>query len=606
MYSIKTLFQKNQKSCNCVAFRLDAVQDYFLSFSQRAVIQKFDEKNVPLTIGVIGGLIGSDSDLITVINKELRDSTLEIASHSWNNSPITIYTKEKQEETIQNTNKVIFDIFGISPKVFIPPENEFDETTIDVLKANNFTHMSSSFNFDTPPFELTNSTFYRFPQVTQTAILDERSNLWVNENRTKIFSDIQSSMNNHGFAVVMMHPPDFSIYDKGIQINEVNHKQIEELSLLIDDILKAGFSIVPISQINLDSKPLEIPETLPTEELVEDSKPSCNCVAFRVDAVQDFWLNNVQIELLKTFEENNVDITVGIIGKFFGDDPLVISQLNSTTQKDTIQIKYANMGWEFIDHTQFGATEQASSIKRTSDKINEIFNTTPKMFIPPIGVYDSNTLIALEQNNIRYLSSNTKDTQNYAQKTTISYLPNTISGVDLFVDDPFLIGTISEKAILRIHSNLAQYGFSIISIQSTDFAKKQDQTFENEIDKEKIENFVNILAAIKENQIEIVTMDQIPEILWSKSLSIPEWIKNNAQWWFDNQINDSDFVSGIEYMIKEKIIEIPQLPESESKMDGVIPTWIRNNAGWWAQGQISDGDFVNGIEYLVKKGIIRV
>jgi len=176
----------------------------------------------------------------------------------------------------------------------------------------------------------------------------------------------------------------------------------------------------------------------------------------------------------------------------------------------------------------------------------------------------------------------------------------------LFVDDPFLKGTISEKAILKIHSNLAQYGFSIISIQSTDFAKKQDQIFENEIDKEKIENFVNILAAIKENQIEIVTMDQIPEILWSKSLSIPEWIKNNAKWWSDNQINDSDFVSGIEYMIKEKIIKIPQLPESESNMDNNIPNWVRNNADWWAQGLISDGDFVNGLEYLVIKGIIRV
>ena len=37
-----------------------------------------------------------------------------------------------------------------------------------------------------------------------------------------------------------------------------------------------------------------------------------------------------------------------------------------------------------------------------------------------------------------------------------------------------------------------------------------------------------------------------------------------------------------------------------------VPTWIKNNAGWWAEGQIDDNSFVQGIEYLVKVGIIKV
>ena len=37
-----------------------------------------------------------------------------------------------------------------------------------------------------------------------------------------------------------------------------------------------------------------------------------------------------------------------------------------------------------------------------------------------------------------------------------------------------------------------------------------------------------------------------------------------------------------------------------------IPAWIKNNAGWWADGQIDDGSFVSGIQYLVKAGIIKV
>ena len=41
-----------------------------------------------------------------------------------------------------------------------------------------------------------------------------------------------------------------------------------------------------------------------------------------------------------------------------------------------------------------------------------------------------------------------------------------------------------------------------------------------------------------------------PVIEELKSQSIPKWIKNNAAWWSEQQIGDSDFVSGIEYLIK--------------------------------------------------------
>ena len=37
-----------------------------------------------------------------------------------------------------------------------------------------------------------------------------------------------------------------------------------------------------------------------------------------------------------------------------------------------------------------------------------------------------------------------------------------------------------------------------------------------------------------------------------------------------------------------------------------VPEWIKNNAGWWADGQIDDNTFVQGIQYLVQKGILHV
>ena len=37
-----------------------------------------------------------------------------------------------------------------------------------------------------------------------------------------------------------------------------------------------------------------------------------------------------------------------------------------------------------------------------------------------------------------------------------------------------------------------------------------------------------------------------------------------------------------------------------------ISPWIKNNARWWANGEINDSDFILSIQHLIKTGIIRI
>ena len=88
---------------------------------------------------------------------------------------------------------------------------------------------------------------------------------------------------------------------------------------------------------------------------------------------------------------------------------------------------------------------------------------------------------------------------------------------------------------------------------------------------------------------------------------IPDWIRNNASWWVGGNIDDKAFVGGIQFLIKEGIIQIPETAKSITPSDSQeIPAWIKNNADWWSQGLISDGDFLKGITFLVENGIITV
>jgi len=93
----------------------------------------------------------------------------------------------------------------------------------------------------------------------------------------------------------------------------------------------------------------------------------------------------------------------------------------------------------------------------------------------------------------------------------------------------------------------------------------------------------------------------------SETTQIPDWVRGNAEWWAQGAIGDSDFVSGIQYLIKEGIMTIPETSQGKTSDDSQeIPSWIKNNADWWAQGLITDDDFVKGIQYLVEQGIISV
>ena len=90
------------------------------------------------------------------------------------------------------------------------------------------------------------------------------------------------------------------------------------------------------------------------------------------------------------------------------------------------------------------------------------------------------------------------------------------------------------------------------------------------------------------------------------SYQIPDWVKNTAGWWATNQIPDSGFVDGIEFLVKEGIIVVSDIQKDPSTPYVGIPEWLKTNAGWWAEDQIDDKTFATGIEYLIRIGLIVV
>ncbi|KFM20649.1 hypothetical protein AAA799D07_00325 [Marine Group I thaumarchaeote SCGC AAA799-D07] len=103
------------------------------------------------------------------------------------------------------------------------------------------------------------------------------------------------------------------------------------------------------------------------------------------------------------------------------------------------------------------------------------------------------------------------------------------------------------------------------------------------------------------------------ESLSTETPPIPDWIKNTAGWWADGKISEDEFLQAIGYLIDNKIILITNIQPRSESIDGVItplqykvPAWIKNNASWWASDQIPDSAFVSGLKWLIENKIMYI
>jgi len=368
---------------------------------------------------------------------------------------------------------------------------------------------------------------------------------------------------------------------------------------IIGDLNK--FSIFKNSEKIIIEKTPEIEEE--TIEIEEEIKiDSCNCVAFRLDDVQDYWLNDVQIQIMETFTEKNTPLTIGIIASAFGNDQKITEFVKQNIEIDGGYLEVATRGIGLTPFTNYDKIEQNENLKESIDLIESDVNVRPKVFIPPGNRFNSDTLEVLEKNNITYISSSLTggDSPPFEFKGEKIYRYPQITTTGKYNPSLNIFEGISRQQIISESiQGINNFGFSVISMSPQEFAIIENSTYVNSVNEEQIDNLIKIIDEFNEKGYKIVPIGKINSNL---IVLLPEWIKNNAGWWSEGQIDDKTFVQGIEYLVQENIITVSE--KSQTATEQNMPEWIKNNAGWWSEGQIDDKTFVQGIEYLVKNGII--
>ncbi len=330
---------------------------------------------------------------------------------------------------------------------------------------------------------------------------------------------------------------------------------------------------------------------------------SCNCVAFRLDDIQDFFLADVQIELIKTFQRNNVDLTIGVIANQIGKDIDLTDFVSSVS--DAPGIGFANHGWNHDDFAQFDTVGQEMLILRSNNKIVELFGVEPTVFIPPFNSYNDATVSALLSLEFTHFSSEL----DFATPPfplsgqTLYHFPETAFTGELNDERTQFVGLSADTTFDQVTKSISEHGFAVVTLHPQEFSLFYHQNYQNDVNFAQIEQLEILFGKLNEHNIDTVLISEI-NTEPNQKLIVPQWIKNNAQWWVEDRVSTEEFVNSLEFLISEDVIHVSQTEQTGVSHE--IPVWVKQNIEWWAHGFTSDLEFLNATEFLIQNGIIQI
>jgi len=86
---------------------------------------------------------------------------------------------------------------------------------------------------------------------------------------------------------------------------------------------------------------------------------------------------------------------------------------------------------------------------------------------------------------------------------------------------------------------------------------------------------------------------------------VPIWVKNTVSWWGIEKITDDDFLSILEYLIKNDIIKIPKESSFENTKELKMLSGVKGNLNAWSQGEIPNEEFFKNMNWLIENKFIK-
>ena len=251
---------------------MDDIQDYWIEQGQIAPMDLFLSKNQSLTLGIQADLLINDSKIINKVKEGFNRGLFELALHGWNHTDYTKLSEQEQSKSIFNSNIKLLSLFSNKSKIFIPPEDYFNNDTLKAMQQNGINIISTAgyaedafdggksiFNASNISINQSNgsssssssssnhSLVFHMPETSSFKNYDQGK--WIKNPINSIISNVTDNINKYGYAVITLHPQDFVKSDNNNTFtNQVDENQIKDLSTLIDYFVSKNIPIASFSK----------------------------------------------------------------------------------------------------------------------------------------------------------------------------------------------------------------------------------------------------------------------------------------------------------------------------------------------------------------------
>ena len=214
------------------------------------VIDEFHKQNASMTVGIIGNYFGNDALLVNFIKNKIGTSPeIEVANHGWNHEHFPLHDEPTQEYLLDKTNQKVISLFGITPAGFIAPYDDINNDTIHAVTMQKLGYLSANETITPPPYFLSDVSLYRLPETATIGAVNDYNTNWIDYDSEHTHAQILRSITKYGFAVVTLHPQDFSSRHILDYTNSINQTRISQLDSVIDLVKNDGLKIVTMSEI---------------------------------------------------------------------------------------------------------------------------------------------------------------------------------------------------------------------------------------------------------------------------------------------------------------------------------------------------------------------
>ena len=254
-------------NCNCVVFRMDNIQDYWVRAGQLAAMNQFIFRNQSVTLGIIMDSLGDDSEIINKIKQGSASGLFELATHGWAFTDYTKLSQEQQRNSLSDSERKMIELFGNASQIFIPPYGSFNDDTINAMKqvdAKILTGNMSSFdqlelkgnNNESQTILSSSMQSKDISYIPATiSFKDYHGGAYTRNSIQSIFNNGTQSIGTYGYAVIAIQPQDFMQIDaNGDPTDVVDENQINDLSRLIDFMLSNNIRVGSFSELTAETQ----------------------------------------------------------------------------------------------------------------------------------------------------------------------------------------------------------------------------------------------------------------------------------------------------------------------------------------------------------------